>query len=323
MLYDDIRSHRLLIEADLAPLQGNRFQPTGFPDLGAATYRGPHGTDMVLVESVQSMTNRLEKTIWDDKVNDVIRPLKGLSYVKVFDSQGQYLTSSIMEAHRLNSPYVLNAETEDGTTFLELLKSAFDVDAAVGLPSGNKLASVLVRYDINALLHGVFFAQPVLFGGRLRLSRMLASFVEAEGASVVMSGGVKLDHIDPKGEAKNGFGNVPFSRQEFSAEKITAYFSMDLAELSGLGLSPTLNDLAIALGLYKIQTLLQNGMRFRTACDFRVVTTRVTQPEEFEIPSLASLEEMLETLIGRAASEENFSPPVTQLVYKKPLKEKK
>lgn len=37
MLYDDIRSHRLLIEAELVPVQGSRFQPTGFPDLGAAT----------------------------------------------------------------------------------------------------------------------------------------------------------------------------------------------------------------------------------------------------------------------------------------------
>ncbi len=28
---------RLLIEAELKPVQGSRFQPTGFPDLGAAT----------------------------------------------------------------------------------------------------------------------------------------------------------------------------------------------------------------------------------------------------------------------------------------------
>ena len=29
---------RLLIEVPLRPIQGSRFQPTGFPDLGAATY---------------------------------------------------------------------------------------------------------------------------------------------------------------------------------------------------------------------------------------------------------------------------------------------
>lgn len=323
MLYDDIHSPRLLIEADLVPVQGSRFQPTGFPDLGAAIYRGPSGTEMVLVESVQSMANRLEKTVWDDQSHELVPPLKGLPYVKVFDGHGQYVTSSIEEAHRLNSPYVMDAETETGDTFLDVLKKQFDVDA-LGLPSGSKLASGLVRHDMNALLHGVFFARTDLFGGRLRLSRMLSAFVEAEGASVVMSGGVKLDHIDPSGDAKSGRGHVPFARQEFSAEKITAYFNLDLAELRGFSLSPAVNDLIISLGLYKIQALLQHGMRFRTACDFQVVATRVTQPEEFEMPSLTTLEEVLEELIGQAANEGSFAnPAVTRLVYKKPLKEKK
>jgi hypothetical protein len=31
---------RLLLKAALKPIQGTRFQPTGFPDLGAATYDG-------------------------------------------------------------------------------------------------------------------------------------------------------------------------------------------------------------------------------------------------------------------------------------------
>ena len=32
---------RLLVEARLEPVQGTRFQPTGFPDLGAAVYDAP------------------------------------------------------------------------------------------------------------------------------------------------------------------------------------------------------------------------------------------------------------------------------------------
>ena len=34
---------RLLVEANLKPVQGTRFQPTGFPGLGAASYNGPDG----------------------------------------------------------------------------------------------------------------------------------------------------------------------------------------------------------------------------------------------------------------------------------------
>ena len=64
---------RLLIEAELAPLQGTRFQPTGFPNLGAATYKAPNGVDMLLVESAQSVANRLEAVCWDEAANDRLR----------------------------------------------------------------------------------------------------------------------------------------------------------------------------------------------------------------------------------------------------------
>ena len=42
---------RLLVEAQLKPLQGTRFQPTGFPEIGAAQYDGPDGTSMLLVDT--------------------------------------------------------------------------------------------------------------------------------------------------------------------------------------------------------------------------------------------------------------------------------
>ena len=51
---------RLLMQAELKPLQGERFQPTGFADLGVARYTLPDGTEMLLVESAQSVANRME-----------------------------------------------------------------------------------------------------------------------------------------------------------------------------------------------------------------------------------------------------------------------
>ena len=98
-------SSRLHIEAALQPSQGSRFQPTGFPNLGAAAYDGPDGTRMLLVESAQSMANRLEAVCWDTVVDDWIPPLRGLPVVKVVDKDGNSLTNSVLEAHRLNSPY--------------------------------------------------------------------------------------------------------------------------------------------------------------------------------------------------------------------------
>ena len=56
---------RLLLEAKLKPVQGDRFQPTGFADLGPARYTLPDGTEMLLVESAQSGANRMELACWD------------------------------------------------------------------------------------------------------------------------------------------------------------------------------------------------------------------------------------------------------------------
>src|SRR5882724_4437246 len=96
---------RLLLEVRLRPLQGSRFQPTGFPDLGAATY-DYNDVKMLLVESAQSMANRLEAVCWDEASDDLVGPLQGLPYVKSVLPDGT-TTSSVLEAHRINSPYIV------------------------------------------------------------------------------------------------------------------------------------------------------------------------------------------------------------------------
>ena len=68
---------RVLIEAELKPVAGTRIQPTGFPDLGPAAYDAPDGTPMLLVESAQSMANRLEAVCWDEGADDLVPELKG------------------------------------------------------------------------------------------------------------------------------------------------------------------------------------------------------------------------------------------------------
>ena len=77
--YDKLKDvPRLLMEAELKPLQGQRFQPTGFADLGPARYTLPDGTEMLLVESVQSVANRMEMACWDGAEGDLVEGLRGL-----------------------------------------------------------------------------------------------------------------------------------------------------------------------------------------------------------------------------------------------------
>ncbi len=285
---------RLLIEADLKPAQGSRFQPTGFPDLGAAVFETREGTRL-LVESAQSMANRLEGTLWDE-ANGSLR-IPGLSYVKVVKDD-KYLTSSVTEAHRLNSPYIL--ESKDKEFYGQLRK---ELDAMAEGPINRKiLAATLLKYDVNSLLHGVFLAKSDLAGGRLRVARALTAFIEAEGVRVAASGGVKNDHVNPKGDAKTGFGNVPFQRDEYTADRIVAYFSLDLAQIRGYALGADVEKLLVVLALYKIRALLDGGLRLRTACDLDVLSIKATRPKDFVLPPLGELATALKAQIGACAS---------------------
>src|SRR5690606_19439997 len=114
---------------------------------------------------------------------------------------------------------------------------------------------------------GIFLAKKELAGGRLRLPRALSAFIEAADAKVAASGGVKNDSVNPSGDAAKGFGNVPFSRDEYVSPKITAYFNLDLAQIRAFGLGDAVEKLLIALALYKVQRFLAAGLRLRTACD--------------------------------------------------------
>lgn len=318
-------SPRLLIEATLRPVQGTRFQPTGFPDLGAATYDGPDGRRMLLVESAQSMANRLEAVCWDSVSDDWVNALKGLPVIKVIkmtDGKEQPVTNSVLEAHRTNSPYIL--EGSDKTVF-EMLKREL-----AGMEEGavdiRKLAAVLFRHDTNALIHGIFLAKSDLAGGRLRLPRVLSSFIEAEDAEEAQSGGVKNDHVNPSGDTARGFGNVPFSRTEFSSPRVTAYFNIDLAQIRGFGLDATAQELLIALALFKIRRFLDVGLRLRTACDLDVMEVKTTRPQGIAIPEAGELGTRLQDMINKTFDKIPLDQRVTKIKWdgssKKKNKEK-
>lgn len=302
---------RLLVTATLQPVLGTRFQPTGFPDLGAAAYKTADGASMLLVESAQSMANRLETVCWDSPANDWVTPLKGLPYVAVNGKDGEQITNSLLEAHRLNSPYIL--EGSDRTFFTALRKElGVEEEGRVDL---QKLAAILLKYDINSLIHGVFIAKKEIAGGRMRVPRALTAFVEASKVSVAASGGVKNDAVNPSGDAKKGFGNVPFHRDEYTGN-ITAYFNLDLAQIRGYGLGESVETLLIAVALYKIQALLNAPFRPRTACDLEVVETTVKAPKGYTIPDLKVLESDIPGLIEKVTGSGVFaSPSITNVVF--------
>jgi CRISPR-associated protein Csb1 len=329
MNYDVLNSvPRLLMCADLRPAQGDRFQPTGFADLGPAEYTRPDadgktGVSMLLVESAQSMANRLEKTCLDGDGPEIDPALEGLPYVAVTlkptnEKMPSIRTSSLVEAHRLASPYVLKTKA-DGTTFGDKIAAEMSYTSK-GPLDWKKIYATLLRYDPNSLIHGVFLS--LIGDGRVRVQRAVTGFIEAENVKQVISGGVKNSAVDPKGEIqvegteggeKGVYSNVPYSRVEYVAENIRAYFNLDLALIRGYGLPEAPTQLITALSLLKIRRFLSTQLRLRTACNFDLkADARATNLEDYTLPSEDELLPEVQRLIQ--ASREFFAnPAVTEL----------
>lgn len=304
-------AQRLLLEAELIPVQGDRFQPTGFADLGAATYQLADGTMMLLVESAQSVANRLEATILTAE-NSLIPELAGLSYVEVeMTGASNVTTNSLVEAHRLNSPFIISDED-----FKNKFKAEADVAKSRPL-NWQKIARTVFKYDVNSLIHGLFLAN--LEDGRVKTARALSGFIEARGIKEVVSGGVKNNPIDPSGKLraknldKDVYGNVPYQRVEYTARKITAYFNLDLNLLRGYALGQPAFELLVGLSLYKIRRFLDRGLRLRTACDLRLADRlSATVPHGYTVHSETDLLTVIREKIVEVRSM-FADPPVTTI----------
>lgn len=319
---------RLLLEARLKPAQGDRFQPTGFADLGAAEYTRPDdpegrsGTPMLLVESAQSVANRLEKTCLEGDGPDLDPALQGLPYVAATlkakaGLDGAIRTSSLVEAHRLASPYFV--KTEFGKRLCKEMEYT-----GRGPLNWKKIYTALFKYDPNSLVHGVFLS--LLGDGRVRVPRAVTGFIEAENVKQVVSGGVKNSPVDPTGQIqvegadtdRGVYSNVPYARVEYVAERITAYFNLDLALIRGFGLPEPAGKLLTALALLKIRRFLSGHLRLRTACDLEQVGEAVVmRPEGFAVPAENELLREVQALIGECRGL-FADPPVTEL--KTPVK---
>ena len=316
---------RLLAEVSIEPVQGSRFQPTGFPSLGPAEFEqvtnDGQTTRHLLVESAQSMANRLENICWDSAKSDLVDILQGMPVVTVTNQKGDFITNSLLEAHRLNSSYMLEG---DDKTLYNILDKELGLSNKEGLVNISKLAKFALKYDPNSIIHGIFLSKKEISGGRYKMTRSLSSFIEADDVKPVSSGGVKMDHVDPKGSdggAEAGFGHIPYSRIEYSAKTITAYFSIDLALIRSYGLPDLANEFLYVFALWKIRTFLDRGMRLRTACDMKVKNQLiVTYPEGLVIPDTKEISEDLKKLIQKCKEEDLFTSEPLCIPYTKSKK---
>lgn len=307
-------ARRTVIRAQLEPLAGSRFQPTGFPDLGAAVFDRPMADGgnqrCILVESNQSMANRLEATAWDTGDDRPVDLFARLPWVRVVAADdGRYLTSSRTEAHRLASAFVKKSTTDDDRDMTT------EIGARLGLRDDTplaprRLAAAIFKLDPFCLIHGVFFADSK-WPGQPRIARALTGCVEARDVNEAVSGGVKRDQVrhavgEAGGGTAEGYGSVPFHRVEYTAREIEAVFVLDLAQLDAYGLPVAARGLLEAIALWEVRELLDGGLRLRTACDLAV-----RDPESIPLPDSAELEGRIKAAIDASAGLIDEPVPLT------------
>lgn len=270
----------------LAPVVGERFQPTGFPDLGAATFeRAGVDGEQLLVESVQSMANHLEGTTWDTATNEPPAAVSALPYVRVVDVDGEFLTSSRLEAHRLASAYMLEA-TVDGSDVLSSWAERFGLVRGKPL-DGRRVAREVFALDPVSLLHGVFFAKSA-WPWQPKIARAVTAFVEASDVRAAVSGGVKKDSVHNEADkaagmsSVEGYGMVPYHRVEYTAREIRLSAVVDEQQLRSYGLSEAATEVLSALAWWELASLLAGGLRLRTACDLEVTDVLVGELPDFD-----------------------------------------
>jgi CRISPR-associated protein Csb1 len=271
---------------------------------------------MLLVESAQSVANRLEKTCLDGDGPDINPELTGLPYIAATLTGATVeaiRTSSLIEPHRLASPYFLR--TDFGKTKLAS-EMAYTTKGPL---NWKKIYATLFKYDPNCLIHGVFLS--LLGDGRVRVPRAVTGFIEAENVKQVVSGGVKNSPVDPTGEIqvkdkseKPGvYSNVPYARVEYVAEKIVAYFNLDTGLIRSYGLGREATELLITVALLKLRRFLSTDLRLRTACNFEVDgDVRVVSPDGFAVPSETDLLSDAKRLIPECKAK-FADPAVTEL----------
>jgi CRISPR-associated protein Csb1 len=257
----------IVITASLKLTNGNFLQPTGFPDIGPCIYRDKEGRRWCLVESEQSMANRLEAVCM--KENGVwVDELKGLPLIVVKNKGGNLLATNLTEPHRIASSYILEGKRAGDTDDLRKL-----FEEKIGLENkGNiwpldkraNLEKLVFALDPAALLHGFQFVQWKFVG--LRQTRLIHARLEAELADdpEVHYGMVKWDAIEPEStrEQHANKGQSIAAKSRIVPKNVTATFEIDVLALKNLSLKEDRKKFLLGLALWKIGAFLANKASF-------------------------------------------------------------
>lgn len=339
-LLADTTRHRLVLEATLKPVTGDRFQPAGFPEIGHVIYKAPRSggatQEVCIVDSAASMANHLETVMHDSpQTLGLHSELAGMPYVELYTDEGfptvskqgphRLVLSTLSEGHRLASSMFVGKEA----VLVEGDKAGIKNFGAelinkFGMPDLGKRShpqpgdwwnvfNAIFFFDPNSLVHGILF--PAL---GIKIPRLLTAHHEAFGAGRVETSGVKFDKLQ-----KTTSGQPIFTRDEETADEIRATFVIDLAQLRSFGrgengLSYGQKEFLLRLALWKIGKLLSQPFRYRSGCDLELVSlTEGRGDEKSELnPSTLNLVDAAAIKNATFRKADDKSPAVTKVYWK-------
>jgi len=339
-LLADTTRHRLVLEATLKPVTGDRFQPAGFPEIGHVIYKAPRSggatQEVCIVDSAASMANHLETVMHDSpQTLGLHSDLAGMPYVELYTDEGfptvskqgphRLVPSTLSEGHRLASSMFVGKEAmlvEDGKAGTKNFGA--ELTKKFGMPDLGKRShpqpgdwwnvfNAIFFFDPNSLVHGILF--PAL---GIKIPRLLTAHHEAFGAGRVETSGVKFDKLQ-----KTTSGQPIFTRDEETADEIRATFVIDVAQLRSFGrgengLSDGQKEFLLRLALWKIGKLLSQPFRYRSGCDLELVSlTEGRGDEKSELnPSTLNLVDAAAIKNATFRKADDKSPAVTKVYWK-------
>ena len=245
-----------------------------FQDVGNAVFSRPDGVQSGILDTHASMANRLEAAVWNEPQETVINCLEQMPFVSVRSPSNQLVTASVLESHRLNSPYIFKSKMPgQKETFEQYF--AERLKPADGTPGGYKpeLAKIFAEIDPCSLIHGTFMSYSknfMLSGAGSKLTAALTGFAEVSNISPVEYGTAKQDRINTKqdafGKSSEGFGTFQTPATLWYAEQIAAYYHLDIDLLHSYQLGNTFVEWAVCVSLLKIFRFIKRGLRLRSHC---------------------------------------------------------
>ena len=262
--------NRIIIEASLKPIFST-IQPASFPGINHGLYVEPISNQQCLVvDTPQSIANYLEAVSWNHLEQKLDKTLTGLPYIELINKvTHKVVASSLTLNHRLGSGY------------LALHKESPLKDLLIKEIDASGLYPTLFKYDPNSIVHGCFINR--IGGDRVyRVPRILTGRIEAKNVVAVPMGGASKDPLSASGKewdmnffskdkskdsdktSTYGLGNLPYDRDEYACESITAKFIVNCDLIAATGLPTKARELLIAISQWKILRFLNGTIRLRS-----------------------------------------------------------